>query len=159
MNSRTISTWTKWEEQLVSKHPTITVSEQIAVDLKKNSSSSKVFVVPNFPMKFETEDFAEPIAHKEISTVYVVAENKHIRTANRDVSNLTELFDKEQVGRLTIIGWEPEVSGHVKVTGFLSREEMFREMTHHSIGVIPWKKHWSHKFVSPNKAYEYAHAG
>jgi len=32
-------------------------------------------------------------------------------------------------------------------------------MAHHSIGIIPWKKHWSHKYVSPNKAYEYAHAG
>ncbi|MGD1834166.1 MAG: hypothetical protein ACPKQO_00410, partial [Nitrososphaeraceae archaeon] len=26
-------------------------------------------------------------------------------------------------------------------------------------GLIPWKKHWSHKYVNPNKAYEYAHAG
>ena len=24
---------------------------------------------------------------------------------------------------------------------------------------IPFKKHWSHSYLSPNKAYEYAHAG
>ena len=29
LNSQTISVWTRWEEELVSKHPTITVSEQI----------------------------------------------------------------------------------------------------------------------------------
>jgi len=32
-------------------------------------------------------------------------------------------------------------------------------MTQNSIGLIPWKKHWSHPFLNPNKAYEYAHAG
>jgi hypothetical protein len=25
--------------------------------------------------------------------------------------------------------------------------------------LIPWKKHWSHTFLNPNKAYEYPHAG
>jgi hypothetical protein len=36
---------------------------------------------------------------------------------------------------------------------------MYGEMSKHSIGLIPWKKHWSHVFTSPNKPYEYAHAG
>jgi hypothetical protein len=36
---------------------------------------------------------------------------------------------------------------------------MFDEMLKHSIGLIPFKKHWSHVFISPNKAYDYAHAG
>ncbi len=39
------------------------------------------------------------------------------------------------------------------------RKKMFFEMTQNSIGLIPWKKHWSHPFLNPNKAYEYAHAG
>jgi glycosyltransferase involved in cell wall biosynthesis len=34
-----------------------------------------------------------------------------------------------------------------------------RLLLNHSIGLLPWKKHWSHYFVGPNKAYEYAHAG
>ncbi len=32
-------------------------------------------------------------------------------------------------------------------------------MSNHSIGLIPFKKHWSHEYINPNKAYEYAHAG
>jgi glycosyltransferase involved in cell wall biosynthesis len=32
-------------------------------------------------------------------------------------------------------------------------------MFNHSIGLIPFKRHWSHVYISPNKAYEYAHAG
>ena len=158
LNSQTISVWTRWEEELVSKHPTITVSEQIADDLKR-SISNKVFVVPNYPMKFESEDFFEPRFQKKLSTVYAGGDIKNIQITNRDISNLAVLFDKGKVGQLTIIGWEPESCGNVKATGFLSRTEMFKEMSNHSIGLIPWKKHWSHRFVSPNKAYEYAHAG
>jgi glycosyltransferase involved in cell wall biosynthesis len=64
------------------------------------------------------------------------------------------------VGNLTIIGWEkPEAGEKFKATGFLPRDKMFSEMVQHSIGLIPWKKHWSHPFLNPNKAYEYAHAG
>ena len=158
LNSQTISVWTRWEEELVSKHPTITVSEQITDDLKR-SISNKVFVVPNYPMKFESEDFFEPRFQKKLSTVYAGGDIKNIQITNRDISNLAVLFDKGKVGQLTIIGWEPESCGNVKATGFLSRTEMFKEMSNHSIGLIPWKKHWSHRFVSPNKAYEYAHAG
>ena len=36
---------------------------------------------------------------------------------------------------------------------------MYNEMVKHSFGLLPWKKHWSHPFLSPNKPYEYAHAG
>ena len=43
--------------------------------------------------------------------------------------------------------------------GFLPRQEMYREMFNHSIGLVPFKRHWSHVYISPNKAYEYAHAG
>jgi glycosyltransferase involved in cell wall biosynthesis len=32
-------------------------------------------------------------------------------------------------------------------------------MFNHSIGLVPFKRHWSHIYISPNKAYEYAHAG
>jgi glycosyltransferase involved in cell wall biosynthesis len=63
------------------------------------------------------------------------------------------------IGNLTIIGWEPVSSEKFKATGFLPRERMFHEMMNGSIGLIPWKRHWSHPFLNPNKAYEYAHAG
>lgn len=158
LNSQTVSVWTRWEEELVSKHTTITVSEQIADDLKR-SISKKVFVVPNYPMKFESEDFFEPRFQQKLSTAYAGGDIKNIRITNRDISNLAVLFDKGKAGQLTIIGWEPESYGNVRATGFLSRTEMYKEMSNHSIGLIPWKKHWSHRFVSPNKAYEYAHAG
>ena len=36
---------------------------------------------------------------------------------------------------------------------------MYMEMSNHSIGLVPFKQHWSHAYLNPNKAYEYAHAG
>ena len=36
---------------------------------------------------------------------------------------------------------------------------MFAEMSRHTVGLLPWKKHWAHYYTNPNKPYEYAHAG
>jgi hypothetical protein len=158
---RSISNWTKWERELVSSVPTITVSEQIANDLRKTraGSTKDIFVVPNFPLEVETTEFREPPLHEKLSCVYAGGDSKFKQVTNRDITGLPNLFMSRNIGNLTIIGWEPESSEKFKATGFLPREKMFNEMTQNSIGLIPWKKHWSHLFLNPNKAYEYAHAG
>jgi Glycosyltransferase Family 4 len=158
---RSISNWTKWEKELVSSVPTITVSEQIAHDLRKarGGSTKDIFVVPNFPLEVETTEFREPPLHEKLSCVYAGGDSKFKQVTNRDITGLPNLFMSRNIGNLTIIGWEPESSEKFKATGFLPREKMFNEMTQNSIGLIPWKKHWSHLFLNPNKAYEYAHAG
>ena len=43
--------------------------------------------------------------------------------------------------------------------GLLPRNLMFTEMSKYDIGLIPWKKHWSHPYLNPNKYAEYAHSG
>ena len=161
VSRQSISNWTKWETELVASVPTITVSEQIAQELKEEnvSGTKEIFVVPNLPMETETNEFSEPQKHESLSSVYAGGDSKRNRVTNRDISGLTDIFVKADIGNLTIIGWEPESSEKFKATGFLPREKMFGEMSESSIGLIPWKKHWSHRFLNPNKAYEYAHAG
>jgi hypothetical protein len=161
ISRQSISNWTKWERELVSSVPTITVSEQIAEDLKKfrNGSTKAIFVVPNFPLETETADFMEPHLHEKLSCVYAGGDSKNKQVTNRDILGLTELFRSKDIGDLTIIGWDAESSEKFKATGFLTRERMFDEMYKNSVGLIPWKKHWSHHYLNPNKAYEYAHAG
>jgi hypothetical protein len=161
VSRQSISNWTKWERELVTSVPTITVSEQIAQELRKENDgrTKELFVVPNFPMETETNEFREPQKHNSLSSVYAGGDSKYKQVTNRDISGLTDLFVKADIGNLTIIGWEPESSEKFKATGFLPREKMFGEMSKNSIGLIPWKKHWSHRFLNPNKAYEYAHAG
>jgi len=161
LTSRAIKLWTKWEREIVSSHPTITVSDQIAEQLRTNYGAKNVFVVPNFPMYSEVKDFEKPRFIGSLSSVYAGVEARgDITPAHRKMDGFISTFLENDIGNLTIIGWnDKSTSDKVRYTGFLSRQDMFREMFNHSIGLIPWKRHWTHSFVSPNKAYEYAHAG
>ncbi|MDW0171489.1 MAG: hypothetical protein QOK57_06700 [Nitrososphaeraceae archaeon] len=161
ISRQSISNWTNWEKELVLSVPTITVSEQIANELREagDGKTKEIIVVPNFPLETEIS-FKEPQAHGHLSSVYAGGDSKHKQVTNRDISGLTSLFADNDIGNLTIIGWEyAESSEKYKATGFLPRDKMFSEMIRNSIGLIPWKKHSSHPFLNPNKAYEYAHAG
>lgn len=161
ISQQSISNWTNWEKELVLSVPTITVSEQIANELREvaDGKTKEIIVVPNFPLETEIS-FKEPQDHVHLSSVYAGGDSKHKQVTNRDISGLTNLFADNDIGNLTIIGWEhAESSEKYKATGFLPRDKMFSEMIQNSIGLIPWKKHWSHPFLNPNKAYEYAHAG
>jgi glycosyltransferase involved in cell wall biosynthesis len=159
--SRAIKLWTNWEKEIVSSHPTITVSEQIAEQLRTIYHAKEVFVVPNFPMYSEVKDFEKPHFIDNLSSVYAGVEARgDITPAHRKIDGFISTFLEKDIGNLVIIGWnDKSTSNKVKYSGFLSRQDMFREMFNHSIGLIPWKRHWTHDFLSPNKAYEYAHAG
>ena len=161
INGRIIQLWTNWEKEIVGSNPTITVSNKIADDLRKiNSFKNDIFVVPNFPMKHETESFETPKFNDTLSSVYAGSDGHNIaKLPNRNIDGLPELFDNQDLGELFIIGWEGKSSSKVNYIGYLDRNLMFKEMSKHSIGLLPWKRHWSHEFTSPNKAYEYAHSG
>ncbi|MGH9977632.1 MAG: glycosyltransferase, partial [Nitrososphaeraceae archaeon] len=51
LNDRFLKLGLGWEKQLVSSTPTITVSENIAAELRHLGGNGKVFITPNFPMK------------------------------------------------------------------------------------------------------------
>ena len=161
INNYAIKLWTNWEKEIVSSHPTITVSEQIAEQLRTIYHAKKVFVVPNFPMYSEVKDFEKPHFIDSLSSVYAGGDGHNIdKYPNRNIDDLDNTFLQKDIGNLVIIGWnDKSTSNKVKYSGFLSRQDMFREMFNHSIGLIPFKRHWSHIYISPNKAYEYAHAG
>ena len=160
LNQYAIRLWTNWEKKIVSSNPTITVSDKIAEELKAIGDTDKVFVVPNYPMDFEVEDLKPPF-HNNLSSAYAGSDGTYIENyPYRNIDGLVDIFTNRDIGDLTIIGWdEKSSSSKIKYTGFLSRQDMFTQMFKHSIGLIPWKKHWSHIYVNPNKAYEYAHAG
>jgi glycosyltransferase involved in cell wall biosynthesis len=161
INNYAIKLWTNWEKEIVSSHPTITVSEQIAEQLRTIYHAKEVFVVPNFPMYSEVKDFEKPHFIDNLSSVYAGVEARgDITPAHRKIDGFISTFLEKDIGNLVIIGWnDKSTSNKVKYSGFLSRQDMFREMFNHSIGLIPFKRHWSHIYISPNKAYEYAHAG
>lgn len=171
LNYRFLRLGLKWERQLVSSTPTLTVSESIATELKTLGNTSKVFITPNFPLKNEIKDIPTPKFHKELTSVYAGIEPKNDnKIAHRNMEGFVDIFNRHNdIGSLTMIGTEepsyntssPIKAIHPMVTyrGFLPRDIMYQEMQNNSIGLIPFKRHWSHKYISPNKAYEYAHAG
>ena len=163
INKKISKVWTKWERELVNSCPTITVSEKIAEELRvMGNNTNKVFVVPNFPLQSEVMDIKRPTRHTGLSSVYAGGDGHNkIKFPQKNIDDLIDTFSNQNIGSLTIIGWDGQTSLSPKIsyTGFLTRQDMFNEMSKHSIGLIPWKAHWSHVYSSPNKAYEYAHAG
>jgi glycosyltransferase involved in cell wall biosynthesis len=152
--------WTNWENELVSSIPTIVTTDTHAKEFRENNDTNRVFVVPNFPTMFEVKDFGKPIFHDTLSSVYAGLIPKGGQgPAHRIMDGLGDFFDNHDIGKLTMIGAFVEPSAKVHSTGFLSRQSMYDQMFKHSVGLIPFKKHWSHQYKSPNKAYEYAHAG
>jgi glycosyltransferase involved in cell wall biosynthesis len=160
LQKRAIILWKNWEKNVISYHPTITVSDAIASELKSIGNTQNVFIVPNFPLKSESGMFGDIFDHEIFSSVY--AGSDKIGKANppfRNLDNLTSFFQYNDIGKITLIGMKGNQSDKIKYTGFISRKEMFEEMRKHSVGLIPWKKHWSHYYLNPNKYAEYAHAG
>jgi glycosyltransferase involved in cell wall biosynthesis len=160
VNYHVIRLWSKWEREVVSSVPTITVSDEIANGLKIVGDNEKVFVVPNFPMRNEIDGFEKPKFLDKLSSVYAGSDGHNKKKyPNRNIEGLFDIFDQHDIGKLMIIGWIGKSNEKIRYSGYLDRQDMFNEMSNHSLGLIPWKKHWSHNYTSPNKAYEYAHAG
>ena len=163
INKKISKVWTKWERELVNSCPTITVSEKIAEELRLiGNNTNKVFVVPNFPLQSEVMDIKRPTRHTGLSSVYAGGDGHNkIKFPQRNIDDFIDTFSNQNIGSLTIIGWDGQtsLSSKISYTGFLTRQDMYKEMSKHSIGLIPWRAHWSHVYSSPNKAYEYAHAG
>lgn len=163
VNDYAVKLWKRWEQELVCAYPIITVSEEIAEQLRRmnnNMSTNRIFVVPNFPMRSEVEGFEKPLYHDRLSCVYVgLLRSSQVTPPHRNLDGFTDAFINNNIGDLTIIGENNKSFGKIKYLDFLPRESMYIEMHKHSIGLIPWKRHWFHIYASPNKAYEYAHAG
>jgi len=151
--------WGSWEEDVLSQaQSVITVSESIAEEHRKRSH--RVFTVPNFPRTVEIRDLSLPELGKgEMASVYTGSCTPPFMRF-RDTEGLTDLFRRMSIGTLKVIGDDLlRTNPPVFSLGRLSHGAMMREISKCQIGLIPWKKHWFHRYCNPNKAYEYAHAG
>ena len=88
-----------------------TVSDKIAEGLRASGNTNTVFVVPNFPMRSETENIEKPHIHTWLSSVYAGSDglNKQ-KIPSRNIDGITDTFINENIGELTIIGWEGSCS-------------------------------------------------
>lgn len=154
-----IRLWTAWEKELISTAPVIVVSESIAKDYQRHGNT-RSFLVPNYPILSEVEALGSPTYQTQLNCIYSGGDgNDKVMYPQRQMDGLFELFENDRRFPLTIAGWSDSSFSNLRFLGFLSRPEMFSEMSRHTVGLLPWKKHWAHYYTNPNKPYEYAHAG
>jgi glycosyltransferase involved in cell wall biosynthesis len=154
-----IRIWTTWEKELISAAPVIVVSEMIAKDYERQTNA-RPFLVPNYPILSEVEALGSPTYRTHVDCIYSGGDgNDRVMYPQRRMDGLFELFENDKRFPLTIAGWSDSSFSNLRFLGFLSRPEMFAEMSRHTVGLLPWKKHWAHYYTNPNKPYEYAHAG
>jgi glycosyltransferase involved in cell wall biosynthesis len=154
-----IRLWTTWERELISTAPVIVVSESIAKDYQRHGNT-RSFLVPNYPILSEVEALGSPTYQTQVNCIYSGGDgNDKVMYPQRQIDGLFELFENDRRFPLTIAGWSDSSFSNLRFLGFLSRPEMFSEMSRHTVGLLPWKKHWAHYYTNPNKPYEYAHAG
>ena len=157
--NRIIKIWSKWESEIVPKYPTIATS-QTTINEMKQKYSKEFFLLPNFPLKTETSVSHPPVFHDDLNSVYAGNESAKELKAHRNITGLDNVFNENNIGKLILIGrmnFQP--SEKIICKGLLSRNDMYDEMAKCSIGLLPMKKIWSHKYINANKVYEYAHAG
>lgn len=159
LHNRIINIWSKWESDIISKYPTLVVSNTILSEMKKKYSN-EIFLLPNFPLKIESPMLDNPEIHTDLNCVYAGIEQFKVPSIHRNITGLDRVFNENDVGKLILMGRTNFKSTEkVICKGLLSRNDMYTEMVKYSIGLIPWKRHWSHRYFNPNKAFEYAHSG
>ena len=150
--------WIDWELEISSKFPSLVPSSSIKLELSR--LSNRIFLLPNFPLRSEIEKIVPPRTHDDLSSVYAgTSPYKGYQTPIKNIDGFLDLFVNGKLGKLNVIGWTASDTEFIRYHGFMDRTEMISEMSKNSIGFIPWKKHPFHPYCSPNKAFEYAHAG
>jgi hypothetical protein len=132
-----IRNFSKWENELVSRFPTLTSNKNIAGEHRQRGFFAKQ--VPNVPMKSMIDNLAEPSTRNGYVYVGNDFEMKKF-LPHRNLAGLRDFIDFDVI------------------TG-LSHREMMNRLTHYEIGLTPWHQHPWHQYSEANKNYEYMHAG
>jgi glycosyltransferase involved in cell wall biosynthesis len=151
----------RWEKQALDEaSAVITTADTVTEEFRRRNSN--VYSVPNFPSLTEIKAIKTDTPEtNQLSSVYVGSDcTQSHPSPERNATGLVDLFIRNDVGNLTIIGDNRlQTQPHLDSVGFLPHQEMMNELARHHIGLLPWKKHWLHKYKHPNKPYQYAHAG
>jgi hypothetical protein len=126
-----------WERRLLKRFPTLTVTDTIAKDYRR--MCKWVGVTKNVPYRWEVENL--PMNRTRKGIVYVG--NDFSRPSWHPLRNMAGLRD--------VLDFEI-------ITG-LPHQEMLTQLTRFEVGITPWRMLPVHKYVGPNKNYEYLHAG
>ncbi len=127
----------RWEQELVTKHVTITVSEGIAAEHRK--ISNRVFVLQNYCLLSEVEHLPQNPNRQGI--VYVGDDfRKKKFLPHRNLAGLKDYLEFDDI------------------TG-LSRIELYQRLTKYRFGLLPFKPISYHKYSNSAKLFDYLNCG
>lgn len=150
--------WGIWEREISSIVTVITVSESIAEHY--HDLGAKTYIVPNYPSEYELSkaNFSGK-KDKKFTAMYLGKDISSSPRPYRDVSRIVDVF-KEVGIRFVVIGDTKLHSGGPIISlGYIPHMKLYNMMSRYHVGLLPWKKHWFHKYANPNKPYMYAHSG
>lgn len=149
--------WRKWEDNVAEKAPVITVSDSIAEVYAKRGA--KTFVVPNYPLLFELSKIRLKDKSDVFTVAYVGNDISKVLRSYRDTSGVIELI-KDVNLPFVVVGDDKLASkGLINSQGFVPHLKLYEVLSSCHVGIIPWGKHWLHRYLNPNKPYLYAHSG
>jgi len=150
--------WSRWERELSHKAPVITVSDGIAQFYAK--LGAKVFIVPNYPSEYElSRAHFRRKKDEKFAVVYLGNDISSSSKPFRDARGIVDIFEELGI-RFVVIGDARLPSKGVVVSkNYVPHLELYEIMSTYHVGLIPWNKHWFHRYANPNKPYMYAHSG
>jgi glycosyltransferase involved in cell wall biosynthesis len=149
--------WAKWQKEIISKTPTLSISKKAVESFKKYGRD--VHFLPNFPPLSDIKNITYKKKNETFSSVYI-GEDLTLPTKHRNIGFLQDFFSDYDIGELTIIGDRKLKSTQtIKSIGFLPYRDMLETLSSFHVGLIPWLSHPYHEFCLPNKVADYAHAG
>jgi hypothetical protein len=127
----------QWEQEILSKHVTLTVSDGIAKEHRRYCAH--VFVLRNFSLKAEVENLQTNPRRSGI--VYVGNDFTRPRFAShRNMEGLQESVKFD------------ELYG-------LPRDELYERLTHYRFGLMPFRTTDYTKYISSTKTFDYLNCG
>jgi hypothetical protein len=127
----------QWEQEILSKHVTLTVSDGIAEEHRRYCGH--VFVLRNFSLKAEVKNLQVNPGRSGI--VYVGNDFMRPRFApHRNMEGLQEFVKFD-----TLFG--------------LPRNELYQKLTQYQFGLLPFKTTNYTKFISSTKTFDYLNCG
>lgn len=148
---------TQWENDVAEVSPVITVSENIAKVYAK--MGTKTFVVPNYPSLLELSKVSFQKKADVFTIAYVGNDVSNILRAYRDTSGLIGVVRDINLPFIVIGDNKLSSKGLIRSYGFIPHLKLYTVLSRCHIGIVPWRKHWLHKYLNPNKPYLYAHSG
>ena len=101
-----------------------------------------------------------PATGGRLVSIYLGADSMHNPNPIRNIAGLHDIFDNGSDGRLVRIGVKSPNNNTIRSVGNIPMADAYEIMIRQGhFGLLPWQKHWFHRYVSPNKIGEYAHCG